>query len=392
MMQAFPSENRTARLQSGEVVALRPLGAMTSCRKAWRALSRATLVDNLFYEPDFALAGAETFGAGIGILMVCDGVPEQGARMLAAWPCRIVHRWGVPLPAMMGWTHGFSIFGAPLVDAEQPEAALAALLDAPRHLRLPRRLILPYLPLDGPLADAFERVRRHRASRRVDFWTHERGFLDVSRASAEERAGYLAETLSRGKARQLDRFARRLAAGGAIRFETYREGPSLLAALDDYVALEARGWKGRLGTAIAQRPGEAAFLRGVLAAYAARGEARIDRLIRDTGSIAVSIALRTGRSFWYLKIAHDEDEARNSPGAQLIRAVTESILADPAIATADSCAPPDLSVIEAFWGERRRLAYALVEAGGGDPFFRVAVGLERLRALAGRLRTRAGRA
>lgn len=379
-MPRFSRATRTARNADGLTVALRPLDPASPWIGAWRKLGRQALVDNLFFEPDFLLSAAGTIERGIGLLLVCDRPPEEAdARVLALWPCRMTRRWGVPIAALMGSTHGFSIFGAPLVDRGDPKRALSALFDAPRLLALPRRMMLPYLPLDGPLAALFASVVAERGGRRADFWMHARGALDLSGLSASDRAGYLAASLSVSKARQLNRLYRRLEASGPVIFQSVRDPDRLDAALDDFLALEAAGWKGRAGTSAANRPNEVSFLHRLVRAYGARGEARIDRLHRNDRTLAVSMAFETGGTLWYLKIAHDEDEARNSPGAQLSLRVTRAILDDTRIATADSCAPPDFPMITNFWAERRRLGHALIDTGG-DRLFPLAVGLERLRA------------
>ena len=103
----------------------------------------------------------------------------------------------------------------------------------------------------------------------------------------------------------------------------------------------------------------------------------------------MSLAIETGSTLWYLKISYDESEAKNSPGAQLVERVTRSLLADPHITAADSCAPPDFTLIETFWAERRRLAHRLIEVAPGDRLFPLAVRLEGLRAQASRVRSAA---
>ncbi|GEP10718.1 GNAT family N-acetyltransferase [Methylobacterium gnaphalii] len=378
----------SARTADGLIVAALPLDAGSPLLSAWRDLARDPLVENLFFEAEFALAAAEAFGGGIRLLTVSDRPPEApGARLFALWPCRVVRRWGVPIPALMGWTHGFSIFGAPLLARSEAAPALRALLDAPRHLGLPRRLLMPYLPLNGPLAALLDDTLSRTGSRRADFWAHERGFLDPSAGRDGTREGYLDTHLSERKARQLARLFRRISTDAPVAHEIVREPDRLPEALDDYIALESAGWKGRAGTAVAKRPEEAAFLAGLVRSYGCGGRMRFDRLRRDGRSLAASLSLETGSTFWFLKIAHDETEAKNSPGALLVERVTRSLLADPRIAEADSCAPPNFPLIETFWGERRRLAHGLIEAGGGDRLFRPAVALEGLRAQAARART-----
>ncbi len=391
---------REAPGPNGLTVACYPLDADAPWLAAWRDLAGRAIVENQFYEPDYVLAGANAFGAGLSVLIVADRSPrEPGARLLALWPFRPTQRWGLPLPVLEGWEHGFSIFGAPLVDREAAEPALCALLAAPTALRLPPRLLMPYLPLEGELAELFARVQIKDRRRRADVSVHARGFLDLRGRDAAARKGYLAAHLSANKARQLARLARRMEAQAPVAFETLEAPGQLGPALEDYLALERSGWKGRVGTAAADNPAQTTFLRGIVTAYGAAGRLRIDRLRREGQSLAVSIGLRTERTFWYLKISYAEDEAKNSPGSQLVRQVTQTLLDDPTLDAADSCAPASLGMISTFWCERRGLSHALIEAQGGDRLFplaarceamRVAV-IDQARRLRARLRARLGR-
>ena len=380
---------RAGRTPDGLVVSLHPIQSHAQVIDAWRRLAGEALVDNLFYEPDFAIGAGRAFGQGVSLLTV--GVPSSGAvqeNLLAAWPFRVVRRWGLPLPVLMGWTHPFSVFGAPLLLRDEPERALRGLLEASQALGLPRRLMMPFLPLDGPFAEVADSVLGAYGGRRADFWQHERGALDLAGRDRQARETYLHTQLSDRKERQLARLFRRLEASGAVIHETIRDPGALSAALEDYFALESRGWKGRLGTAIASRPDEADFLRAIIARYGRLDRVRIDRLRRNGASLASSIAIETGNMLWYLKIAHDEAEAKNSPGAQLLQRFTRSLLEHGTMALADSCAPPNFRLIETFWAERRRLAHGLIEAAGGDRFFPIATRLEGLRSDASKARAR----
>ena len=58
-------------------------------------------------------------------------------------------------------------------------------------------------------------------------------------------------------------------------------------------------------------------MREAVTALAAKGDARIDRLIHDGHPVAASITLRSGNAAWFWKIAYDEAFARASPGVQL---------------------------------------------------------------------------
>jgi CelD/BcsL family acetyltransferase involved in cellulose biosynthesis len=380
----------TATLSAGVVVAVRPLDPAAAWVPAWRRLGTAALIRNPFYEAAYALAAREPFGAGVRVLLVADRAPElPGARLRAAWPFRTAwRRWGLPLPLLMGWTHGYCPFGAPLLDGADPGAALADLLAAPRALGLPPRLLLPNAPADGPLTGLLAAQGRRSAA----YWAHARGLLDLTGQPTGARRTYL-DHLSGQRRRKLRRARARLDADGPVALEILDAPAAIDRALTDHVALEAAGWKGRAGTGLGQRPGEVAFLRAVLADLAAAGQVRVVRLRRAGRTLASLILPVTGSEAWVLKIAHDEAQPEAAPGVQLVHRLTEAVLAGATgLDRIDSCAPPDFALGSAFWTERRPIAHLLVEAGR-DPLFPVARALERARERVARARltSRTGR-
>lgn len=360
------------------VVALRPLDAGAPWLGAWHALAGAPAFDNLFYDPDFALPAAGPFGAGVRVVLVGDRAPEEpGLRLLALWPIRVTRaRWGLRLA--LGWMHPFGIFGVPLLDAVEPDRALAALFEGLRGFGL-RRAMLTHVPTDGPFADLFSDWAGCVGARRTPYWAHARAFLDLTAKDAAARAGYLGH-LSARRRRRLRQSRERLEAEAPLVFETVCEPAAIPGALDDFIALEGGGWKGQAGTALARRPAEAAFITAAVTAFARGGRLRIDRLRRNGRSLAASLTFTTRGRAWCLKIAFDEDVARDSPGAQHLHRVTQSLLDDPGVTEVDSCAPPDFFLAETFWAERLPLAHVLVETAAGDPLYRLGARLEGLRA------------
>lgn len=376
----------TAALPGGLFAALRPLDPGSAPVAAWRALGAAALVPNPFYEADYALPAAGAFGDGVRLMLVADRPPEEpGARLLALWPFRASRtRWGVPLAVLVGWTHGFCPLGVPLLAAAEPERALDGLLAAPRALALPPRLLMMNAPADGPFAGLLA------SRRRAAYWPHARGLLDLDGLTPEARARYLGH-MGAKRRRKIRLGRERLEAGGTVVVESVTEPEALMAALDDYVALESAGWKGRGGTALGQRPAEAAFLRGVVAAFGGCGRLRIVRLRRGGRTLAAAILPRVGDTAFVLKISYDEAEAAGAPGVQLVHRLTEAVLGAGDLQRIDSCAAPDYRLAEMFWTGRRAIAHLLVEAGP-DPLFPVARALERAREGYAGWRTRRRRA
>lgn len=376
------------------VVALRPLSADVPWMEAWRTLAAAPAFDNLFYDPDFAIPAAGPFGRGVHVMLVGDRPPEEaGLKLLALWPLQVTRtRWGVPIPLALGWMHPFGIFGVPLLDSADPARAFTALFEGLRSVGL-RRAMLTHVPTEGPFADLLAQWARTARARRAPFWAHARAFLDLTAKTSSERASYLGH-LSARRRRRLRQSRERLEMQAPLLFETARGPDAVSSALDDFIALEGRGWKGEAGTALARQPAEAAFVAAAARAFAARGDMRVDRLARDGQSLASALTFVTRGQAWCLKIAFDEAAARDSPGALHLHHLTRSLLDDSRISSADSCAPPDFFLAETFWAERLPLAHILVETAAGDPLYPFAARLEGFRASAVRRlkRWRAGRA
>src|SRR5262245_7940639 len=115
-------------IESLFIVEQRPLAALDTIVPAWRELAGRALTPNVFYEPAFALAATPALGCDAVVVLVWSRHAPR--RLLGLFPASIERRrWGAPLPVMVGWTHPFAPLGAPLVDRENGEAAIAAWLD-----------------------------------------------------------------------------------------------------------------------------------------------------------------------------------------------------------------------------------------------------------------------
>lgn len=89
-------------------------------------------------------------------------------------------------------------------------------------------------------------------------------------------------------------------------------------SLDEFVAVEARGWKTRAGTALACVPGQQQFFRAYARELAAEARLRLS-FLRIGGEVAAAqFAVQHADRLWLLKIGYDERFARCSPGTLLL--------------------------------------------------------------------------
>jgi CelD/BcsL family acetyltransferase involved in cellulose biosynthesis len=350
----------------------RPLGELAGVADEWRALARRAAEPNVFYEPDFALAAAQALAPDAGAVLVHGLEPR---RLIGLFPCRIERaRYAVRLPLLVGWAHPYGPLGTPLVDPDALVPAVKAFID---HVAsddtMPKLLMMPYLVEDGPVAIALADAIARRGGRMASFGSHQRALL----APGADRAGYLEAALGRKKRKELGRQRRRLDETGRVTFALARQPADVAAAMEDYFALEARGWKGAGGTAAAQTTAVRGFMANATAALAAQGQARVARLLHGDRPIAIGVLLTSGRGSWFWKVAYDEAAARASPGVQLTLDLTGAVLGDTGISWCDSCAAADHAMIDSIWRERRPMADQLIAVSPRN--FALACRLETLR-------------
>jgi CelD/BcsL family acetyltransferase involved in cellulose biosynthesis len=342
----------------------------------WRALAARALAPNVFYEPAFALAAAPVFGRDAIAGLVWSRLPTP--RLLGLFPVRVEpRRFGIPLPLVSGWTHAFAPLGTPLIDRDAAEAVIAAWLTAVQgNAALPAALLMPYMPEDGPLAEAFDAALARCGMREARFGAHRRALL----APQEDGAHYLEHAIAGRKRKELRRQARRLDERGAVTVAASKDPSAIAAALRDFLALEASGWKGRAGSAARDDAPIRHFMQAAVDGLAAEGKAALYRLCSGGRPIASGIVLRSGVGAWFWKIAYDEGLARFSPGVLITLELTDALLADPSVAFVDSCATSGHAMIDHLWRERLALSDRLIlTRPQARARFEVVCGLEGLR-------------
>lgn len=125
------------------------------------------------------------------------------------------------------------------------------------------------------------------------------------------------EGLTRKFKSNLRRRERRLGELGAVRCDIARGGRPLERALEAFYQLEARGWKGQSGSAVAQRPQVKRFYDRLVERAAADGGIWIPMLTLSDSPIAAQVLRVSGRTMFGLKTAYDEAYARYGPGQVL---------------------------------------------------------------------------
>ena len=117
----------------------------------------------------------------------------------------------------------------------------------------------------------------------------------------------------------LRRRRRRLAEQGETRYVLLdgKDQEALDVALADFFAIEASGWKGQGGTAIAQRPELVGFYTQIARDAAKRGALALGFLEHQGVRIAAHLSLVHNAKHYLVKLGYDESFHEYSPGQQL---------------------------------------------------------------------------
>jgi CelD/BcsL family acetyltransferase involved in cellulose biosynthesis len=145
-------------------------------------------------------------------------------------------------------------------------------------------------------------------------------------------------------------------------FET--PGPGLDEAINGFLAMEAQGWKGRHGGAMACHPGHAEFFREVCQRLAKTGSLQIRALQAGSKTLGYQCNLFAGDTLLGFKTTFDETFREYFPGVILAIDTIASFHANERLAVLDSCMGPDPTRLHDLFLDRRRLVDALVSLDG----------------------------
>lgn len=331
---------------------------------AWTALVSRAMEANIFLEPGFALTAAQHFAPtrSPSFIFVSDasGCGECD-RLIGLFALDVV---GGFRTVTRGWLPNLLALGTPLLDRVQGAEALDCVLAwVEREHPEVACLLLPSLASEGPTAALIHCRARARG---LEFRLLDRG-ARADLFSGTDIKTLLPQALSTKHVKELGRVHRRLAEMGELTYVSTRLPEQIHLAVERFIALEASGWKGRRGTAVACDPATEIFVRTMMRRLSHEAKCRLDSLEIDGKPIAMGIVLVSGKQAFLWKIAYDEAYSHFSPGVQFIIEFTRRQLIDDEITMTDSCAIPNHPMIDRLWPDKLSIAdicLAISEARG----------------------------
>jgi CelD/BcsL family acetyltransferase involved in cellulose biosynthesis len=321
----------------------------------WEDLAAHAVEPNPFHEHWMLRPALENFaGDDVSVLAV-----RREGRLCALLPVQRVARYKrLPIGALISWRHKHSMLCTPLM---RPDGIQPLLEAAGRSAAL---LELHFVP-SGKSFEQSLKASFHASG----------GYQRALFVRAESADKYIQSALSRHLRQEVRRRERRLAEVGKLTRSVLRPGEDAEPWIDEFLKLEAAGWKGREGSALACSEPNRRFALAILRGAAARGRLHMVGIDLDGRPLARCVSLLAGEGAFAFKTAYDEAFSRYSPGilaeVDRIRALHEL----PGLRWMDSYTAADNDVLNSVWKDRLTVARLLLA-----PDFRGKIFLKMLKA------------
>lgn len=293
------------------------LEAMAGWSSEWDALARASPEAGPFALGGWTRLWMESFARG-STLRVFRA--RGGGRTVAFAP--LVERRGrlagVPVRLWQSPSNEHSQRVTWALDAARPGEAVRGVWE---HLREEpwEVLLLKDIEAGGVLDETLGAAAGEEGFRVARWPSLESPWLPVCSRDALEEA---LDTKFRANLR---RRRKKLSRQGPLVLERVEGEDALHRALEEGLALEGGGWKGREGTAIQCRPETLAFYTGLARLAASEGWLALYTLRAGGRPVAFHFGLEYGGRYYLLKPGYDEGFSECSPGQLLVEDVLEDL-------------------------------------------------------------------
>lgn len=363
---SLPSIETAARSEPAiyEVVVVRGEKGLADHAAAWDDLAQNLAEPNAHYEPWALLPAIRQFGKGLDLRFVFVYLPSNASQpeplLCGFFPLQ--HRRllrHVPVSVLEPWQHLYCYLCTPLLREGHATPVLESFFDWLSLDSLGSPLLqLNLVSGDGAFVKALTDVcyRRRRPMHLVESYC---------RALIEPRTDAQSYMRAAVRGRNLKGYRRKernLGTLGKLERRALVPGEDAAEWAEMFLQLEARGWKGRQGTAMLCRLADATYFREMVLGASAAGKLMMSGLFLDGKPLALQCNLRSGAGSFAFKIAFDEDYASSSPGTLLELANIELVHTS-GLRWMDSCAVPEHPVLSRLWMERRLIIHQFVATG-----------------------------
>ena len=340
---------------------------------AWKRLAECCLCPNVFYEPQLLIPAWKHLREGnvrVAVVQAAERAQPGAPKVLCGMLPLEIRRttFGLPLRSAKLWQHVHCFLTTPLIRSDVASETWAKFVDFLAHDAEGVSILnLPFVPAEGHFQHAL--VDFLRTS---DLTWQQRDIFRRALFVRKANEGAFCDEWPRRRRHELNRLERRLEESGKLLIEEFDVGDDAEQFADQFLALEAMGWKGLEGTAMAKNEAHSRFLKEAMTELASENRLMGLTMRLNGTPIAMKTNFLTHNGGFAFKICFHPEWAKFSPGAILEKINVSKLHETDRVQWMDSCAVPDHPMINTLWPERRMLQSLSIATGGVAS--RVAVG------------------
>lgn len=314
---------------------------------AWDSLARNSLSINVSFESNVLLPALEHLATeSTRVLIVEDVGAESHCNIVGLVPIESKSIYRLPFKAAEIWKHDQCFDATPLLH-EQFAAEAWKLICKKLEAEGFSLLSLDTVSGAANVDLVFRFVEQGQRIVRFQRDQYERAAFTPSQVVDD----YVQEHVSKSVRKNTNRLLRRLEDQGTVAWESSGDSSDYEQLTEDFLRIEASGWKGREGTALVSSAKTKAFYKEMIRESAKVGKARFLSLKFDGRPIAMLSDIQSGQFVYSYKTAYDEEFAAFSPGQQIEVKNIEFLHRD-GIELGDSCTASGNSSINRIWGQK----------------------------------------
>ena len=259
------------------------------------------------------------------------------------------------------WSHNYAPLGVPIIsnhDAAEILDRFLQLLAQIEHSKFPA-LVFSDIPLQGAFATNFRQILTNSQTPFIQNMLAKRAILQRNPSLQSKDILEINSKMRRNYRRQL----RRLGELGDLELECVSGYKDVILRFEEFMLLEAKGWKGRKGTSMHSIKQTAAFARQAITQSAKDDHCSIYSIRLNNQSITSLIMLDCDGVYFPWKIAFDQNYSLYSPGALLMFKASQAIGMKPDFLRADSLAGPNNQLVNPLWKQRMDLGSLILPIG-----------------------------
>lgn len=260
---------------------------------------------------------------------------------------------------LLSWTHDYAPVGMPLISSKNDDEALSGFIECLKGSshHTAKAIVIQMLSKEGNFINGLYESKA----------LSEKLLL----AAGMTRAGlkptknqdYIGTHFSGKRKQRLRKATNELKELGELLFTKSFESETIEQSLNDFLALEEKGWKGKGKTALKNSADSEAFCRNAVYNMAVQKRCHIHSLKLNEVTIASLISFEKNGYFYPWKITYDEAYAKHSVGNLLAVHATSEFAADKNFKGLDSLAAEYNETALRFWPDEKEFFSMVIGLG-----------------------------